>query len=146
MQTVRSGQKVDGKTRYFRTGGCAVPEQEARSVFGPAPPLAEVRHRGADGAYSYVRFGTSVFGFAITIEEARGRTAQCMQIYVRSATPARGFANSLEDPRISGALARKRSDAAKKSTVEYGAFGPEVAPFPSERRGPFSDQPPLSRK
>ena len=65
-----------------------------------------------------------------------------MQIYVRSATPARGFANPLEDPRISGALARKRGDAAKQSTVEYGAFGPKVAPCPSEGLGPPSDLPP----
>ena len=33
--TVRSGQKVDGKIRHFRTEGCAVPEREAGSVFGP---------------------------------------------------------------------------------------------------------------
>ena len=65
-----------------------------------------------------------------------------MQIYVRSGTPARGFANPLEDPRISGALARKRGDATKKSTVEYGAFGPKVASFLSGRRGPASDLPP----
>ena len=41
--------------------------------------------------------------------------------------------------RISGALARKRCDPAKKSEVKYGTFGTEVAPFPSERRGPLSD-------
>ena len=76
--TVRSGQKVDVKTRYFRTGACAVPEREARSVFGPAPPLAGVKHRGADCGHIYVRFDTSVFEFANTIEEARGRTAPCL--------------------------------------------------------------------
>ena len=38
-QTVRSGQKVPGKIRYFRTESCAVPEREARSAFGPATPI-----------------------------------------------------------------------------------------------------------
>ena len=47
---------------------------------------------------------------------------------------------------MSGALARKRCDPAKKSTVKYGIFGPKVAPFPSERRGPFPDPPRLSGK
>ena len=47
---------------------------------------------------------------------------------------------------MSGALARKRCDPAKKETGKYGTFGPEVAPFPSERRGPFPDPPPLSGK
>ena len=47
-QTVRSGQKVEGKILHFRTEGCAVPEREARTVFGPATPLGEVGHRRAD--------------------------------------------------------------------------------------------------
>ena len=47
--TVRSGQKVDGKIRYFRSEGCAVPEREAGSVFGPATPLGQVKHWIVDG-------------------------------------------------------------------------------------------------
>ena len=47
---------------------------------------------------------------------------------------------------MSGALARKRRDPAKKKTGKYGTFGAKVAPFPSERRGPFPDPPPLSGK
>ena len=43
--TVRSGQKVDGKTRYFRSEGCAVPEREAGSVSGPANTIEEVDDR-----------------------------------------------------------------------------------------------------
>ena len=57
-----------------------------------------------------------------------------------------GSATPVEDSRILGALARTRCDPAKKSTVKHVTFGPEVAPFPSERRGPFPDPPPLSRK
>ena len=57
-----------------------------------------------------------------------------------------GSATPVEDSRILGALARTRCDPAKKSTVNHLTFGPEVAPFPSERRGPFPDPPPLSRK
>ena len=49
-QSVRFGKKADGKMRCFRTEGRAVPEREARSVFGPAPPLAEVKRRDADCA------------------------------------------------------------------------------------------------
>ena len=45
-----------------------------------------------------------------------------------------------------GALARKRRDPAKKETGKHGTFGAKVAPFPSERRGPFPDPPPLSGK
>ena len=47
---------------------------------------------------------------------------------------------------MSGALARERCDPAKKETGKYGTFGPKVAPFPSERRGPFPDPPRLSGK
>ena len=73
-QTVRPGEKVDGKIRYFRAEGCAVPEGEARSIFGPATPLGEVKLRSADCVGVYVRFETSGFEFANTIEEARGQT------------------------------------------------------------------------
>ena len=57
-QTVRSGQKVDGKIRYFRNEGCAVSEREARSAFRLASgktaalpflmaiAVEGVRHRG----------------------------------------------------------------------------------------------------
>ena len=47
---------------------------------------------------------------------------------------------------MSGALARKRCDPAKKRTGKCGTIGAKVAPFPSERRGPFPDPPPLSGK
>ena len=57
-----------------------------------------------------------------------------------------GAADTIEDSRMSGAVARKRCDPAKKSTVKYVTFGPKVAPFPSERRGQLSDPPPLSGK
>ena len=57
-----------------------------------------------------------------------------------------GSATPVEDSRILGAAARERCDPAKKYMVKHVTFGPEVAPFPSERRGPFSDPPPLSRK
>ena len=57
-----------------------------------------------------------------------------------------GSPGPAEDSRMPGALARKRCDPAKKYMVKHVTFGPEVAPFPSERRGPFSDPPPLSRK
>ena len=40
----RWGGTVDGKTRYFRKGDCAVPDREARVVFGPATPLGQVGH------------------------------------------------------------------------------------------------------
>ena len=46
-QTVRSGQKFVGKIRHFRTERCAVPEREARSDFGPANTIGEVRRRMA---------------------------------------------------------------------------------------------------
>ena len=51
----------------------------------------------------------------------------------------RKIRNASPRMRISGALARKRCDPAKKSAVKNGTFGTEVAPFPSERRGPLSD-------
>ena len=57
-----------------------------------------------------------------------------------------GSANTIEDSRMSGAVARKRRDPAKKETGKHGTFGAKVAPFPSERRGQFSDPPPLSGK
>ena len=57
-----------------------------------------------------------------------------------------GSANTIEDSRTSGAVARKRCDPAKKYTVKQDIFGAEFAPFPSERRGQFSDPPPLSGK
>ena len=57
-----------------------------------------------------------------------------------------GSANTIEDSRMSGAVARKRCDPAKKYTVKQNTFGAKVAPFPSERRGQFSDPPPLSGK
>ena len=57
-----------------------------------------------------------------------------------------GSANTIEDSRTSGAVARKRCDPAKKSTVKYVTFGAKVAPFPSEGRGQFWDPPPLSGK
>ena len=47
---------------------------------------------------------------------------------------------------MSGALARERCDPAKKETGKYGTFGPKVAPFQSERRGPLPDPPRLSGK
>ena len=47
---------------------------------------------------------------------------------------------------MSGALARKRCDPAKKETGKYGTFGAKVAPFPGERRGQFPDPLPLSGK
>ena len=43
-ETGRWGGTVDGKTRYFRKGDCAVPDREARVVFGPATPLGQVGH------------------------------------------------------------------------------------------------------
>ena len=57
-----------------------------------------------------------------------------------------GSGNPIEDSPMSGALARERCGPAKKWTGKYGTFGPKVAPFPSERRGQFSDPPPLSGK
>ena len=57
-----------------------------------------------------------------------------------------GSANTIEDSRTSGAVARKRCDPAKKSTVKYVIFGPKVAPCPSERRALTSDLPTLSEK
>ena len=47
-QTVRSGQKVDGKTRHFRSGVCSFPEREAGSVRGPANTIEEMGHRIAE--------------------------------------------------------------------------------------------------
>ena len=47
-QTVRSGQKVDGKARRFRTEGCSFPEREAGSVRGPANTIEEMGHRIAE--------------------------------------------------------------------------------------------------
>ena len=57
-----------------------------------------------------------------------------------------GSANTIEDSRMSGAVARKRCDPAKKYTVKQNTFGAKVAPFPSERRGQLPDPPPLSGK
>ena len=57
-----------------------------------------------------------------------------------------GSANTIEDSRMSGAVARKRYDPAKKYTVKQNTFGAKVAPFPSERRGQLPDPPPLSGK
>ena len=57
-----------------------------------------------------------------------------------------GSADPIEDSRMSGALARKRRDPAKKETGKHGTFGAKVAPFPSERRGQLPDPPPLSGK
>ena len=57
-QTVRAGEKVGGKIRHFRDGGCAVSEREARSAFRLASgetaalpflmaiAVEGVRHRG----------------------------------------------------------------------------------------------------
>ena len=47
-RTVRSGQKVDDKTRRFRTEGCSFPEREAGSVRGPANTIEEMGHRIAE--------------------------------------------------------------------------------------------------
>ena len=47
-QTVRSGQKVDGKTLHFRCVGCSFPEREAGSVRGPANTIEEMGHRIAE--------------------------------------------------------------------------------------------------
>ena len=93
---MRLGRNVDGKTRYFRSEGGAVPEREAGSVFGPANAIEEVWRRIAQSLQIYVVFETSVFGFANTIEESRRRIAPCLQIYVRSETTVFGFANSIE--------------------------------------------------
>ena len=41
-------KEIDGKIQYFRNEGCSVPEREARSLFGPANTIEEVRHRIAD--------------------------------------------------------------------------------------------------
>ena len=57
-----------------------------------------------------------------------------------------GSANTIADSRMSGAVARKRCDPAKKYTVKQNTFGAKVAPFPSERRGQLPDPPPLSGK
>ena len=46
-QTVRSGRKGHGKTRYFLSEGGSAPEREAGSAFGPANPIEEVAHRAA---------------------------------------------------------------------------------------------------
>ena len=74
-QTVRSGQKVDGKTRHFRSGVCSFSEREAVSIFAPASTIEEVRHRIVDWSKIYVRSRTSVFGFGNTIGETRCRIA-----------------------------------------------------------------------
>ena len=73
-----SGQKVNGKTRYFRSEGGAVPEREAGSVFGPATPLGQVKHWIADRVEVYVGFESAVFGFGNTIGEAGHRIAPCL--------------------------------------------------------------------
>ena len=47
---------------------------------------------------------------------------------------------------MSGAVARKRCDPAKKWTVKRDTFEAEFAPFPSERRGRFAHPQTLSKK
>ena len=74
-QTVRSGQKIYGKTRHFRSGVCSFPEREAGSILARANAIEEVRHRIADWSEIYVRSRTSVFGIANPIGEARPRIA-----------------------------------------------------------------------
>ena len=69
-----------------------------------------------------------------------------MQIDVKTGMRQTGSDNAIEDSRMSGAVARKRCDPAKKWTVKDNTFGAKVAPFPSERRGPFADLPTLSKK
>ena len=70
-QTVQSGQKVDGKTRHFRSEGCSFPEREAGSVRGPANTIEEMGHRVAECPKVYVGSGAPVSGMANTTEEAR---------------------------------------------------------------------------
>ena len=45
--TVRSGKKVHGRTRYFRSEGGSVLEREAGPAFGPANTIEEVARRVA---------------------------------------------------------------------------------------------------
>ena len=68
-----------------------------------------------------------------------------MQIGVPNPLPP-NIDNTLEDLATYAAVARKRWDSAEKQTVKHVTFGANVAPFPSGRRGPFSDLPTLSRK
>ena len=74
-QTVRSGQRVGGKIRYFGNEDCAFPAREARSVRGPVAPIAKVGRRRADCVVIYVRLAPSVFGFANTIGNVGRRIA-----------------------------------------------------------------------
>ena len=46
-ETVRPGQKGDGKTRHFRKGDCAFLERDARLMRGPDNTIGEVGHRAA---------------------------------------------------------------------------------------------------
>ena len=74
-QTVRSGQRVGGKIRYFGNEDCAFPAREARSVRGPVAPLAKVGRRRVNCVVISVRLAPSVFGFANTIGNVGRRIA-----------------------------------------------------------------------
>ena len=79
-QTVGSGQRVGGKTRYFGNEDCAFPAREARLACGPVNPIAKVGRRRVDCVVIYVGLAPSVFGFANTIGNVGRRIADCVVI------------------------------------------------------------------
>ena len=81
-QTVRPGQKADGKTRDIRKADCAFPEREARLVRGPVNTIGKGGCRTAACPSIYVRFASSAFGFANTIGKGGCRIAACLCIYM----------------------------------------------------------------
>ena len=83
-QTVRSGQRVGGKIRYFGNEDCAFPAREARSVRGSVNPIAKVGRRGAGCVVIYVGLAPSVFAFASTIGNVGRRIADFAVIPVLS--------------------------------------------------------------
>ena len=87
-QTVRPGQKGDGKTRHFRKDNCAFLEREARLVRGPANTIGEVGHRAAARPSIYEGFASPAFGFANTIADVGRRIAVRPSIYVGFAPSA----------------------------------------------------------
>ena len=83
-QTVGSGQRVGGKTRYFGNEDCAFHKREAWFICGPVNPIAKVGRRRVDCVVIYVGLAPSVFGFANAIGNVGRRIADCVVIPVSS--------------------------------------------------------------
>ena len=94
-ETVRPGQKADGKTRGIRKADCAFLEREARRVRGPVNTIGKVGRRIAARPSIYVGFASPAFGCANTIGEVGCRPAARPSIYVGFASSALGFANAI---------------------------------------------------